>query len=77
MIAWGSSSVFFLNNSTQWAVTPAESKQLNNECLLMDFYDQHDIWHMLSAPALLFSFMLLLCIDDDLTDKEKDEIEVF
>lgn len=77
LLCWASASIFFFNNSTEWDVSPAESKRLNNECLIFNFYDQHDIWHMLSAPALLFSFMLLMCVDDDLADVPQNEIKVF
>ncbi|KAH0821568.1 hypothetical protein GEV33_001223 [Tenebrio molitor] len=52
MAAWATSAVFFLDNATLWTVTPAESRQWNQECIVMNFYDKHDVWHLLSAPAL-------------------------
>ncbi len=39
-------------------MTPAESRQLNQECILLDFYDNHDVWHFLSATAMFFSFLV-------------------
>ena len=39
-------------------LTPAESRHLNRPCSLMGFYDDHDIWHFLSAFALFFSFLV-------------------
>jgi len=34
------------------------SRENNEECLLLNFYDSHDIWHFLSAVGLFFSFMV-------------------
>lgn len=66
-----------LNNKNKFQVTPAESRQWNQECLLLKFFDKHDVWHLLSAPALYFTFMYLMSLDDDIMDKEQTEIPVF
>lgn len=58
-------------------VTPAESRQWNQDCILLGFYDKHDVWHLLSAPALYFMFMYLMCLDDDIIDKKRIKIPVF
>lgn len=75
--AWSSSGVFFLDAATLWTVTPAESRQWNQECILFQFFDKHDVWHLLSAPALYFTFMFLMSLDDDILDIDKSEITVF
>lgn len=43
----------------------------------MDFYDNHDMWHFLSATALFLAFIFLLTIDDDLLITDRGHIEVF
>ena len=43
---------------TVFQLSPAESRELNKECILLDFYDTHDIWHFLAAFALFFSFLV-------------------
>lgn len=37
----------------------AESRVFNQECVILNFYDYHDIWHFLSAASLFFSFMVV------------------
>jgi len=44
---------------------------------LFHFYDNHDIWHFLSAISLFLNFMMLLTIDDDLHLKPREKIPVF
>uniref|UniRef100_A0A8C9FBU5 SID1 transmembrane family member 1 n=1 Tax=Pavo cristatus TaxID=9049 RepID=A0A8C9FBU5_PAVCR len=57
--------------------TPAESREKNRSCILLGFFDDHDVWHFLSAAALFFSFLVLLTLDDDLDTVRRDKIPVF
>ncbi|KAJ8945172.1 hypothetical protein NQ318_001638 [Aromia moschata] len=74
---WAAATVFFLDAATLWTVTPAESRQWNQGCILLNFFDKHDVWHLLSSGALYFSFMFLMCLDDDIVDVDQTEIPVF
>lgn len=74
---WGFSLYFFFNKSISWAVTPALSRGFNQPCRIMNFYDNHDIWHFLSAFSMFCSFMTLLTLDDDLVFVHRSEIPVF
>jgi len=74
---WAGAGYFFFNNSTSWKLSPAESRHLNTECKLFHFYDNHDIWHFLSATSLFLGFMTLLTIDDDLENRPRETIPVF
>ncbi|EDV23208.1 uncharacterized protein TRIADDRAFT_27563 [Trichoplax adhaerens] len=76
-VLWVFSIYFFRQNVAKRQATPARSRELNRECAFLDFYDYHDIWHMLSAGALFVSFLLLLSLDDDLVTIRRDEIIVF
>lgn len=76
-ITWIGAMFFFFNKSTTWTHTPAQSREFNQECNLFHFYDNHDIWHFLSAASLFFSFMILLTLDDDLVSVPRDKIPVF
>ncbi|CAL1544636.1 unnamed protein product [Lymnaea stagnalis] len=77
MVTWAGSLYFFFQNLTSWGDTPAGSRARNSECILMEFYDAHDVWHFLSAISLFFSFMILLLLDDDLSLKRRDKLPVF
>lgn len=46
-------------------------------CILLDFFDDHDIWHFLSSIAMFGSFLVLLTLDDDLDTVQRDKIYVF
>ncbi|KAM5281886.1 SID1 transmembrane family member 1 isoform 4-T4 [Ctenodactylus gundi] len=77
MAVWAAALYFFFQNLSSWEGTPAESREKNRECVLLDFFDDHDVWHFLSATALFFSFLVLLTLDDDLDMVRRDQIPVF
>lgn len=74
---WSSSLYFFMQKSKNWEVTPAQSREYNKPCLIWNFYDDHDIWHFLSAASMFLSFMILLTLDDDLIHTPRQRIPVF
>jgi len=76
-IIWGFALYFFMLGLTSWNESPAASRELNQGCILMKFYDGHDVWHFLSSFALFFSFLLVLVLDDDLDNTHRDRIPVF
>ncbi|KAG0726020.1 SID1 transmembrane family member 1 [Chionoecetes opilio] len=76
-LCWGAAVFFYTQHTTTWELTPAHSRQYNQECVLLHFYDTHDIWHFLSAGAMFFGFMLLLTLDDDLSHTPREKIPVF
>lgn len=54
---------YFLTELTKWELSPSASRAINEECTqswfpFLPFYDNHDIWHFLSAGALFFAFMV-------------------
>ncbi|XP_067679484.1 SID1 transmembrane family member 1-like isoform X2 [Haliotis asinina] len=77
MVTWGSALFFFFSHLTSWHKTPAGSREGNRPCILLEFYDAHDVWHFMSAVSLFLSFLILLLLDDDLSLKRRDRIPVF
>jgi hypothetical protein len=54
----------------------ATSRENNTPCILWDFYDAHDAWHICSSFALFFGALTLLTLDDDLADTPRSQIRV-
>ncbi|XP_073671598.1 SID1 transmembrane family member 2 isoform X1 [Paramisgurnus dabryanus] len=76
-VVWGFALFFFFQGLSTWQKTPAESREHNRECILLSFFDDHDIWHFLSSIAMFGSFLVLLTMDDDLDTVQRDKIFVF
>uniref|UniRef100_A0A670ZF80 SID1 transmembrane family member 1 n=1 Tax=Pseudonaja textilis TaxID=8673 RepID=A0A670ZF80_PSETE len=57
-VVWAAALYFFFQNPSSWEETPAQSREKNRPCILLGFFDDHDIWHFLSAAALFFSFLV-------------------
>ncbi|KAF6722405.1 SID1 transmembrane family member 2 [Oryzias melastigma] len=76
-VVWGFALYFFFQGLSTWQKTPAESREHNRDCILLSFFDDHDIWHFLSSIAMFGSFLVLLTMDDDLDGVQRDKIYVF
>uniref|UniRef100_A0A3B3YIS7 SID1 transmembrane family, member 2 n=1 Tax=Poecilia mexicana TaxID=48701 RepID=A0A3B3YIS7_9TELE len=76
-VVWGFALYFFFQGLSTWQKTPAESREHNRDCILLSFFDDHDIWHFLSSIAMFGSFLVLLTMDDDLDTVQRDKIYVF
>ncbi|XP_075892122.1 SID1 transmembrane family member 2 isoform X2 [Nelusetta ayraudi] len=76
-VVWGFALYFFFQGLSTWEKTPAESREHNRDCILLSFFDDHDIWHFLSSIAMFGSFLVLLTMDDDLDSVQRDKIFVF
>ncbi|KAM3875575.1 SID1 transmembrane family member 2 [Diretmus argenteus] len=76
-VVWGFALFFFFQGLSTWQKTPAESREHNRDCILLSFFDDHDIWHFLSSIAMFGSFLVLLTMDDDLDTVQRDKIYVF
>lgn len=74
---WVAGIYLFFKLTATWDKSQAESRELNEECIFLKFYDYHDIWHFLSAFGMFLMFMFLFTLDDDLMDKERVRIKVF
>ena len=63
LIFWGFALYFFINKpTTNKAEAPEISRDLNQECEYQDFFDYHDMWHILSSHALLMGAYLVMFI---------------
>ena len=68
---------FFINNPTNIFESLEDSKKLNKECVLFNYFDNHDIWHILSSMALFVFMNILLYLDDDLIYDITETVKIF
>ena len=54
--------------------SPEDSRDRNEDCVLLDFYDYHDIWHFLSAISIFFNAVFILHVDDGMEKRPTNQI---
>lgn len=68
---------FFTQKEKMTEISPSLSRNMNQECIFLDFYDGHDIWHFLGAAGVFFAFLTIFTLDEDLKGKKRNTIKVF
>ncbi len=69
--------MFFTMGVTDKFLTHEESNALNKPCVLFDYFDYHDIWHMLSATGLYILVNIIYFMDDDLKHVPRNSYQIF
>ena len=60
-ILWGFAGwIFHKKATTDKSLTPEKSRDYNQECIILNFFDAHDLWHILSSHALLMSAYVVM-----------------
>ncbi|CAI5450459.1 unnamed protein product [Caenorhabditis angaria] len=77
VVFWGFAMVFYLQGDIDWTISPAKSRALNKPCLIFDFFGSHDMWHVFSAFATLFTFFYVSLVDDNLSNVPRNCLNVF
>lgn len=77
LLLWCTALYFFLTEETDWALTPAQSRTRNRPCVLLSFFDHHDLWHLSSSLASLLSLMAVSTMDDAISALPRDTVAVF
>ena len=77
IICWIFALAFYFNKVKQWRESASASRVRNEECVLLDFYDNHDIWHFLSALALFSMYVSVFVIDDNILFVKRENIDIF
>ena len=61
VILWGFAGwIFAKKATTDKSLTPEKSRDYNQECIILNFFDAHDLWHILSSHALLMSAYVVM-----------------
>ena len=68
---------FYANKHQSRNLSPSQSREKNAECIFLDFYDNHDLWHFFSAVGLFFMFLMVLTIEDHNMETSWNDIRVF
>lgn len=76
-VIWMIGIFFYTRAVTNWLEPPAVSRNGNRECIVLGFFDAHDMWHFLSAFALFFSFLMLMTLDDGQRVTPRNKLRVF
>jgi len=78
MVISGALAMHFYNIAvTNKFLTKEESEALNKPCALFNYFDYHDIWHFLSATAVVLSYFVVYLLDLDRKQILRTEIRVF
>ena len=69
--------IYFETPVSDKYLSPEQSQLLNHNCVLFNYWDYHDIWHIFSATGLFMFMIIALLIDRDLEDTPTVEIPIF
>lgn len=71
------SLIYFVKTSSNIFLPIDESNALNKPCVLFNYFDYHDIWHILSATGLFIFINLVYFLDKNLNDSFDNNIPIF
>ena len=57
--------VFILQPTTNKTLSPENSRDQNKECVILGFFDWHDLWHFLSSFALFMDVFVVMFISSE------------
>ena len=66
---------FYTNTDYDTFASIQDSNKLNRECVLFNYFDNHDIWHFMSSTTLFVFVIIVLFIDYDLEYSREEIIE--
>jgi len=65
LLFWAAALAMFGLPWANKSASPAASRNLNRSCAILNFYDTHDLWHILGAMALGLIAILIAHYDPD------------
>ena len=60
--------IYFFKSVTDKFLTMEESNKLNQPCVLFNYFDYHDIWHILSSLGLFIFMNIVYFLDNKKTE---------
>ena len=71
------SLIFFAKTSSNTFLTPEESNSLNSHCIVLGYFDYHDIWHILSATGLFIFMNIVFFLDRSIDSLVGERLQIF
>ena len=71
------SLMFFFKSVSDKFLPIIDSDLLNEPCVLFNYFDYHDIWHLLSAIGLFIFMNIIFFLDIDLNSNIIDQFAIF
>ena len=72
----GAFGVFLGLPTTNKTASPEDSRDLNKECAILEFFDWHDLWHFLSSFALLMGAFVVMFISAKSESVDGNNMEI-
>ena len=76
ILCWVVGVFFFASKQRATETTPALSRDMNGPCMY-SIFDNHDVWHILSAVGIYCIYMAILTLEDCNLDQPWSDIHVF
>ena len=76
-VGWASAVYFWSRSPISPSKSPSSGRSLNEDCVMFDYFDYHDIWHMLSAIGSFFLFLATIMADENMTLVPRNQIRAF
>ena len=65
IILFAAYGVFLLQPTTNKTSSPENSRDQNKECVILEFFDWHDLWHFLSSFGLFMGMFFVMFISSE------------
>merc|ERR1719150_288737 len=69
LVCFVPSLYFFTKKEKSTESSPSISREMNQPCQFLDFFDGHDIWHFLGAAGVFFAFLCIFTLDEDVRNQ--------
>ena len=76
-VGWASAVYFWSRSPISPSKSPSSGRSLNEDCVMFDYFDYHDIWHMLSAIGSFFLFLATIMADENMALVPRNQIRAF
>jgi hypothetical protein len=71
------SLVFYVKTSTNTFLSPEQSRALNEPCIIFNYFDYHDVWHILSATGLFIFMTIVFFLDSNIAGIVESNVNIF